>query len=94
MKLLVLAALAVVAAADRPDSTGQSGTSVYRYGTSAGTRSQYSSAPSSSGYGLQSRRRPFQSTLKPINGAYSRQNEGASQVNGGYKSQYNGDYNS
>ncbi|KAF0288309.1 Pro-resilin [Amphibalanus amphitrite] len=83
MKLLVLAALAAVAAAD------QSGTSVYRYGTSAGTQSQYTPAATSAGYGLKSRRRPFESTLKPLNGDYPRQNGRVGQDYGGYNSQAN-----
>ncbi|XP_043247299.1 pro-resilin-like [Amphibalanus amphitrite] len=83
MKFLVLAALAAVAAAD------QSGASVYRYGTSAGTQSRYTLAASSAGYGLKSRRRPFEPTLKPLNGGYSRQNGRAGQNYGAYNSQAN-----
>ncbi|XP_037083753.1 pro-resilin-like, partial [Pollicipes pollicipes] len=61
--------------------------------------SQYGSSSASSGYGLQSRRRPFESSLKPTygqqsNGGYGQQSSGgySQQSNGGYSQQSNGGY--
>ncbi|XP_037086673.1 RNA-binding protein FUS-like [Pollicipes pollicipes] len=82
MKLLVVAALAVLAAADRRNSGAQS-----QYGAPSGAQS---SQQSSGGYGQQS----TEATCQQSNGGYSQQSNGGygQQSNGGYGQQSNGGY--
>ena len=92
MKLLVIGALFAVATADRFGSGGQPRTPAVRYGTSAGAQSQYGSP--SPGHGLKSRRRPFKSTLKPLDGGYNQNTRYYGQNQNGYSSQSSGRYGS